>query len=88
MMGRMKPEEPNDAASGRATDDAAWRSSLIIGGLALSIPTMLFGPPALGYFLDEQFGTKPWFFGVLLVVGFLGTAVDVFVILKRTKQLN
>jgi F0F1-type ATP synthase assembly protein I len=60
---------------------------MIVSGLALSLPAMLFGPPAIGYWLDTVLGTSPWFMLGFLAIGFLGTGIDVYVILKRTKVI-
>ena len=65
----------------------SWRESVIVGGLALSLPTMLFGPPVLGYMLDQWLGTT-WIVWVFALVALIGTAVDVYMILKRAKLLS
>jgi hypothetical protein len=72
----------------RDRGDRSWRDATIVGGLALALPSMLFGPPAIGYALDRTFGTGPWLFLTFLAVGFLGTAIDVYLILKRVKALG
>lgn len=65
----------------------SWRESVIVGGLALSLPTMLFGPPVFGYVLDQWLGTT-WLVWVFAGIGLLGTAIDVYMILKRAKLLS
>ena len=64
-----------------------WRESVIVGGLALSLPTMLFGPPMVGYVLDSWLGTT-WIVWVFAAIGLVGTAVDVYMILKRVKLIS
>jgi len=65
----------------------SWRDSVIVGGLALSLPGMLFGPVVVGYMLDQWFGTT-WLVWVFGVIGVLGTGIDVFIILKRTRLVS
>jgi F0F1-type ATP synthase assembly protein I len=77
-----------DEASNRETADSgdvSWRKAMIVSGLALSLPAMMFGPPVVGYWFDSMFGTSPWFTLSFLAVGFLGTALNVYVILKRMR---
>ena len=75
-------QKPKDGVGG-----LSWRESVIVGGLALSLPTMLFGPPVVGYMLDQWLGTT-WIVWVFAVVAFIATAVDVYMILKRAKLLS
>jgi F0F1-type ATP synthase assembly protein I len=82
-----KPDETRDEA-GDANGDVSWRQAMIVGGLALSLPAMLFGPAAVGYWLDSLLGTSPWLVISFLAVGFIGTAINVYVILKRMRVLG
>lgn len=77
-------EQKTKRTTGESDSDVSWRQSMIVSGMALSLPAMLFGPPAIGYWLDTVFGTTPYLFLAFLVVGFIGTALDVYIILKRT----
>jgi hypothetical protein len=61
----------------------SWNQALIVGGLAMSIPGLLFAPPAVGYWLDTVFGTYPWITVTGFVVGLVGTAIDIFQLLRR-----
>jgi hypothetical protein len=77
-----KPSSPRDPGG------LSWRDATIVGGLALALPSMLIAPPALGMWLDHLFDTKPWLFFIFLVIGFLGTGIDVYLILKRSKVIR
>jgi len=63
--------------------EVTWNQALVLAGLAMTIPGLLFGPAALGYWLDMIFHTAPWLAVSGFVVGLLGTAIDVWVILRR-----
>ena len=77
----------DDKARREGIAGLSWRESVIIGGLALSLPTMLFGPPVFGWMLDQWLGTT-WLVWVFAIIGLLGTAIDVFMILKRARLLS
>ena len=64
------------------------RTPLVVGGLAVSLPGMLFGPPLFGMLLDDYLGTGPWFTLGLLVMGFAATVYNIFLILRRVKLMN
>jgi F0F1-type ATP synthase assembly protein I len=66
----------------------SWNQAIIVGGLAMSVPGILFGPAALGYFLDPKLGTAPWLTLAGFVVGLIATAIDVWIILKRIGMLK
>ena len=72
----------------QASGDLSWRQATLVAGLALSLPAMMFGPPAVGYYIDEYFGTSPWFFLSFLAIGFLGTAINVYQLLKKSKVIS
>lgn len=81
--------DPNKRpVSGRRKSDKNWNQAILIGGLAMSIPGLLFGPPAFGYWMDTIFGTSPWLTLIFLAAGLVGTAFDVYVILKRVGMLS
>jgi F0F1-type ATP synthase assembly protein I len=61
----------------------SWNQALVVSGLAMSIPGLLFAPPAVGYWLDTIFGTYPWITVTGFVVGLVGTAIDIFQLLRR-----
>ena len=61
----------------------SWNQALVVGGLAMSIPGLLFAPAAVGYWLDTLFGTSPWITAGGFVVGLVGTALNIFQLLKR-----
>jgi F0F1-type ATP synthase assembly protein I len=84
----MEERDQTETTTEPESRDISWRTAMIVSGLALSLPAMLFGPPAIGYWLDLLLGTKPWLFLAFLAIGFVGTAVDVYIILKRTRVLS
>lgn len=72
----------------RKKGEISFNESLLLGGLALSAPGLLLGPPLLGYWLDEQLGTAPWLLLLFLVAGFVGTGFEIYVILKRIGMIG
>ena len=66
----------------------SWRTATATVGLALAIPSMLFVPALVGYWIDSKYGTSPLWLIVGLVIGLLGTAFDVYRLLKRLGQLK
>jgi F0F1-type ATP synthase assembly protein I len=76
--------DPN-AAKREATKrgEVTWSQGLVLAGLALTIPGLLFGPAALGYWLDLTFKTDPWLTLTGFVVGLIATAIDIWQILRR-----
>jgi F0F1-type ATP synthase assembly protein I len=77
------PNRDPEKRDGNGRGDVSWNQGLVVAGLAMTIPGLLFGPPAVGYYLDSAFGTSPWITVIGFVVGLIGTAIDLFVILKR-----
>jgi F0F1-type ATP synthase assembly protein I len=55
----------------------------VVAGLVMSLPWLVFGPAAFGYYLDYLFGTSPWIALIGLVIGVTGSVIDVVVILRR-----
>jgi F0F1-type ATP synthase assembly protein I len=80
--------ERNTRPGGRKKGDLSWNQAIVVGGLAMSVPGLLFGPPVIGYYLDQWLGTAPWLFIAFFVVALIGTAFDVYVILKRIGMLG
>ena len=68
--------------------EITWNQGLLVAGLAMTIPGLLFAPPALGYWLDTLFHTYPWISVTGFVVGLMGTAIDVWQILRRVGLLE
>lgn len=66
----------------------SWRQATATIGLALAIPSMLFVPALLGWWIDSKYGTSPLWLIVGLVLGFIGTVFDVYRLLKRLGQLK
>jgi F0F1-type ATP synthase assembly protein I len=66
----------------------SWRQSLATVGLALGIPWMIGVPALVGWYVDKHYQTAPRWFLVGLLVGLLGTAVDIYKLLKRLGQLK
>lgn len=68
--------------------DISWKQAVTLVGLALGIPWMILVPALLGWWIDKRFDTWPVWFLVLLLVGLLGTAFDVYKLLKRFGQFK
>ena len=66
----------------------SWNQAVVVGGLAISLPGMLFGPPLVGMVIDDYFGTSPWFSLGMLVMGFIATVYNIFLILRRVKLMS
>ena len=79
----MPTNDENDNGGG-----ISWRTATATVGLALAIPSMLFVPALVGWWLDRKFATSPLWLIVGLVIGLLGTAFDVYRLLKRLGQLK
>ena len=75
--------ETDDAEATGQSRSLSWNQGVVVAGLVMSLPWLVFGPAAFGYYLDYVFGTSPWFTLSLLGVGIVGSAIDVFVILRR-----
>ncbi|HKV40890.1 MAG TPA: AtpZ/AtpI family protein [Blastocatellia bacterium] len=68
--------------------DGDWRQALAGVGLALAIPWLVGVPAYLGWYLDRRYGTWPLWFVVLLLLGFIAAAVDVYRLLKQFGQFK
>jgi F0F1-type ATP synthase assembly protein I len=79
----MPTDDGNDNRGG-----ISWRTATATVGLALAIPSMLFVPALLGWWLDRKYATSPLWLIVGLVIGLAGTAFDVYRLLKRMGQLK
>jgi len=80
-----------EAATGKdATGggDVSWREALAAVGLALAIPWVIGVPVYVGWYLDRKYGTWPLWFIVLLLLGLLGAATDIYKLLKRFGQFK
>lgn len=51
--------------------------------IGLEIPSTIIGGLVLGYLIDLQFSTSPWFTVVLAVLGFVGAVYRLLQYLKR-----
>jgi F0F1-type ATP synthase assembly protein I len=49
---------------------------------------MMLVPALLGWWIDKKFGTEPVWFIILLIMGLIGTAFDVYKLLKRFGQFK
>ena len=80
-----------EAAGGKGTTgggDVSWREALAAVGLALAIPWVIGVPIYVGWYLDRKYGTWPLWFIVLLLLGLLGAATDIYKLLKRFGQFK
>ncbi len=75
-------DDKNKNSGGRKSD-ISWNQGLLVAGLAMTIPGLLFGPPAFGYYLDTLFGTYPWITVIGFIIGLITTAIDIWQILRR-----
>ena len=78
---------PTDDESGNS-GGISWRQATATIGLALAIPSMLFVPALFGWWIDRKYGTTPLWLIVGLILGLVGTAFDVYRLLKRLEQLK
>lgn len=81
---KRRDEEEQQGGSG----SVSWTQAVMVGGLAMSIPFLLFAPAGLGYWIDQHYGTEPWFTIGGFVFGLLGTAWDVYQMLKKIGMLK
>lgn len=79
----MPTNDENDNSGG-----ISWRTATATVGLALAIPSMLFVPALVGWWLDRKYATSPLWLIVGLIIGLIGTAFDVYRLLKRLGQLK
>ena len=66
----------------------SWRKAVGLVGLALGIPWMIAVPALAGWYVDKHYGTQPRWFLVGLILGLIGTAVDIYKLLKRLGQFK
>lgn len=84
-----EPVRDDDRNPSSSEDDSkpsrsiTWNQGVVVAGLVMSLPWLIFGPAAFGYYLDYVFGSSPWLSLIGLGIGLIGSAIDVFVILKR-----
>lgn len=67
-MGK-EAKQPNQESGKNNLPFAKIAKYLAIG---LEIPSTIIGALVLGYFIDRQLGTSPWFTVVSAVLGFVG----------------
>ena len=65
-----------------------WRKAVGVVGLALGIPWMIAVPALAGWYVDKHYGTEPTWFLVGLILGLIGTALDIYKLLKRLGQFK
>ena len=79
----MPTNDENDNSGG-----PSWRTATATIGLALAIPSMLFVPALVGWWIDRKYATSPLWLIIGLVIGLIATAFDVYRLLKRIGQLK
>jgi F0F1-type ATP synthase assembly protein I len=77
--------QPDDE---KRNTDVSWRQAAAGIGLVLGIPWMILVPALLGYWLDKRYGTWPMWFLICLFAGLIGTAFDIYKLLKRFGQFK
>jgi len=71
----------------KESGEISWKQALSTVGLALAIPTTIFVPAVIGWWLDKRYGTSFWLIAGLLA-GLLGAAFDIYTLLKRFGQFK
>jgi F0F1-type ATP synthase assembly protein I len=71
------------SGNGDKKDHVSWHKAAATIGLALAIPWMIGVPAVVGYYIDKSYGTAPLWFLIGLFVGLVGTAFDIYQLLKR-----
>ena len=71
----------------KKSGEISWKQALSTVGLALAIPTTIFVPAIIGWWLDKRYGTSFWLI-VGLLAGLLGAAFDIYTLLKRFGQFK
>ena len=71
----------------KESGEISWKQALSTVGLALAIPTTIFVPTIIGWWLDKRYGTSFWLIAGLLA-GLLGAAFDIYTLLKRFGQFK
>lgn len=66
----------------------SWREAMATAGLALAIPWMIGVPALIGWWLDRRYDTWPLWFLIWMFAGLLGTAFDVYKLVKRFGQFK
>ncbi|MBL8148544.1 MAG: AtpZ/AtpI family protein [Blastocatellia bacterium] len=67
-------------------NDISWKSALMLSGIALSIPGTIIVPALIGYLIDKKFGSGSTYLLVGFVIGLVGAATEVFLLLRRMNQ--
>ena len=78
----------NYLSKSKNSDNMTWRQAMTTVGLALAIPWMIGVPTLIGWWIDKKFVTSPLWFVVGLVLGLVGTALDIYQLLKRFGQFK
>ena len=68
--------------------EVSWREAVTTVGMALAIPWMIGVPAIVGWWIDQRYGTWPLWFIIWLCAGLLGTALDIYKLLKRFGQFK
>ncbi|MFY9554058.1 MAG: AtpZ/AtpI family protein [Blastocatellia bacterium] len=74
---------PNKSVNG-----ISWRQATATVGMALAIPWMIGVPALIGWWVDKKYETRPLWFIIGLILGFVTTAVDIYKLMKRFGQFK
>lgn len=85
-MDSQNDDENN--APGKGAGGISWRQATGTVGLALAIPWMIGVPVLIGWWLDKKYATSPLWLIIGLAVGLIGTALDIYQLLKRFGQFK
>jgi F0F1-type ATP synthase assembly protein I len=84
LLNSFMPTDDDSKNSG----GASWRAATATIGLALAIPSLLFVPALIGWYIDRKYATAPLWLIIGLVLGLISTAFDVYRLLKQLGQLK
>ena len=68
--------------------EMSWREAVTTAGLALAIPGTMFIPALVGWWIDDRYSTSPLWFLIGIFIGLIGTAYDIYKLLKRLGQFK
>lgn len=68
--------------------DIAWRSGMVMVGIAFSIPSSFGGPIFIGYLLDKECNSSPIFLLIGLFLGAFSVAVSIKVLIKKMNAMK
>ncbi len=77
-----------DDKNNQEEDTTTLRSLLNASTIGLAFVTSIFIGTAIGYFLDDYFGTKPYLLLFFMIMGIISGFRNAYYFLKRTDLWN